>query len=902
MAFSFSSRRSRRWRNCLLASALTPFLATLVAFPLPSKDVTLTAIELYDGSSGPAYVHITEVLINNKPEVRNCASAQKIDKSAYGKFPKVLLGPGATLDYGKDGVLTLTKDGSASCVLPSNLKFAKNGPFTAAELASQVVLQAKILSKGADANQPAPPLKPGVTLVFVVAPDVELAEFLRAGRAATIPQWQDYLGKFPTATHASRAKEALTSLLVADGAHDLDAYQKSLSSPAREYPALKKAKARAQEALTVLPSSDAASKLDADSRAEIAKIIAEGQSAMQAYRQALSAHTPGYAHLTTAGQLAAALTEIDPHYDPAFALENEVSKESGTLESKLQSAESLVAAKQFDPAFAAIAPYVSFAKELPRIDQIVQATYEFHIQQGQELAGKQDWDGALKEFQKASEIRETDEVAASLKSAKAELQSTNDRHAADLAIQQSQAMATAGEFIPAYELLLSLPQRQKVLVTAQMQQLAPSYVTAASEAALELKQAHDPIRGLQDELQIERAYGYLNQANSMTNDPKLRDRQQDLADKLSAWFLIQAKKYMEKPLGSGAGLCWSYLDKALAYNASNLGEVRDEKTRAAAAYQMRSTISIRVSFRDQTSRRDSAGFAEQLEDALATGLENSGLPVRIIRTGDNPPLEPNFQLIGDVLQHRPSKVPTTKSKESKFRAGSQQAPNDDWNKANREWEAAKLDLDKAQTVLQAAIARNKKKEIADANKKVTEAQKRVEDDLAKLDLTPKTLSTDIIKPYTYTETTVDLGAIVQLQFRIHDFSGTMVENSPPITRQDTKRFTILDDVSPEDTEGIKKGGTIPDEIQFLTDIENQARDALLKTARESVAKFPDEIFEKARKRWESNDAEGAAEFYILYLNSTAAQANPKRDQAQQFLKDHFNIKRTLSAQPLSASN
>jgi hypothetical protein len=902
MTFSSSARRSRHRRDCLVSSALAAFLATLVVFPLHSKDVSLTAIELYDGPNGPAYVHIMEVLINGKTEVRSCRSTQKIDKSAYSKLPKVLLGPGAALEYGKDGILTLSKDGAASCVVPSNLKFAKSGPATAAELASQAVLQAKILSKGADANQPAPALKPGVKLVFVVSADVELAEFLRAERASTIPQWQDYLGKFPTATHTSRAKEALTSLLVQDGDGNLDAYRKLFSGPAREYGKLKNAKERAQQALGVWPSSVPASKLDEESKAEMGKIIGEAQTEMQAYRQALKAQTAGYAHLTAAGELAGALIGIDPHYEAAFSLENEVANESRTLESKLQSGESLVGAKQFDQGFAAIAAYASFAKEVPRIDQIVQAAYEFHMQQGQELAGAHDWDGAVKEFQKASEIRETEQVKASLKGAKAELQAANDRHAADLAVHQSQAFATAGQFIPAYELLLNLPQRQRVLVAAQMEQLSPSYIAAASEAAMDLQQAHDPIRGLQDELQIERAYGYLRQANSMTNDPRMRDRQQDLADKLSEHFLTQAKKYMEKPLGSGAGLCWSYLDKALAYNASNLQQVRDERTRAAAAYQMRSSISIRVSFRDQTSRRDSAGFAEQLADALATGLENSGLPVRIFRPDDNPPLEPNFQLIGDVLQHRPLKVPTIKSKESKYRTGEQQSPNEDWNKANREYEAAKLDLEKAQTVLQGATARGKKKEISDANNRVTATQKRVEDDLAKLDLTPKTLATDIIRPYTYTETTVDLGAVVQLQFRIHDFTRNVVENSPPITRQNSKRFIVLDDVKPEDTEGVKKEGSIPDEIQLLTDVENAARDALLKSARESVAKFPDEIFEKARKYSERGDFEGAAEAYILYLNSTSADTSSKREQAQQFLKDHFNIKRTLSAGLLNAGN
>ena len=247
MAFSFSPPVSRCRRYCLL----TVFVVCLAVFvsPLHSKNVVLTAIELYDGPNGPAYVHITDVLINGKVELRSCGSTEKIDKSAYGKLPRVVLAPGMALEYGKDDVLTLAKDGAATCVVPGNLKFIKNGPVTAAQLASQAVLQAKILSTGADANQPAPALKPGVKLVFVVSADVELAEFLRTERASTIPQWQDYLGKFPTAVHAPRAKEALTSLFIQAGSSSLDAYRKSLASSARDYAALRNAKVQAAQAI-----------------------------------------------------------------------------------------------------------------------------------------------------------------------------------------------------------------------------------------------------------------------------------------------------------------------------------------------------------------------------------------------------------------------------------------------------------------------------------------------------------------------------------------------------------------------------------------------------------------------------------------------------------------------------
>lgn len=893
MAFRLFARISQHSRFSPRKGWIAACLVVLFAAPTQSKDVQLTAIELYDGPGGPSYVHITGVLINGKVEVRSCASTTKIDKSVYGKLPRVSLEVGASLEYGKDGVLLLTRDAVPSCVVPGNLKFEKNSPFTPAELAARAVLQAKILSSGSDADQPAPQLKPGVKIIFVSAPDVELAEFLRADRAATIPLWQDYLGKYPSSSHTAQAKQTLTSLLARDGANNLNAYRKSLSASTRDYAALKNARMQATQALAVLPSFVAAGKLDDETKAELERIITEGKNEIQAYRQALKARASGYAHLTAAGKLAAALFEIDPHYGPSLTFKTDAYNETQALSSKLRSAESLAGVKRFDEALEAVSSYVGFVDEVPGLGAIVKADYEFHYGRGEELAAARNWDGAVQEFQKASEIQKTEQALASLKNAKTEMEAFNDKHTADLAIQQSQALAASGQFIQAYEVLANLPPRRRALVAAEMDHLSPSYVQAASDTAKQLQQAHDPIRGLKDEQEIERAYGYLAQANALTNDPKLKDRQQDLADKLSEYYLQQAKRYMEKPLGSGAGIGWFDLEKALVYKASNLEAVRDERTRTAAAYQMRSSLSIRVVFRDQTSRRDSAGFADQLADALATGLETSGLPVRVIRPGENPAFEPNFQLIGDVLQHRRMMVPTSKSRESKYRAGEQETPNENWNKANRDYESATLDLQRAQGALQGATAHGKKKEIAEANAEFTAAQKKVEDARAKLDAIPKTLPTDIVKPYTYTEKTVDMGAVVQLQFRINDFSGNPVEGPVPIGKEDNRKFVVLENVKPEDTEGVKVEGTIPDEIQFLTDVENGARDTLLKAVRESVAKFPEKIFEQAKKRAETGDLDGAAESYILYLNSTAAEPNLKREQAESFLREQFNIKHAL---------
>ncbi len=56
-----------------------------------SKDVPLSAIELFDGPNGAAYVQLTDLLINGKAEVRSCGGAAQINKSNYGKLAKIPL-------------------------------------------------------------------------------------------------------------------------------------------------------------------------------------------------------------------------------------------------------------------------------------------------------------------------------------------------------------------------------------------------------------------------------------------------------------------------------------------------------------------------------------------------------------------------------------------------------------------------------------------------------------------------------------------------------------------------------------------------------------------------------------------------------------------------------------------
>ena len=439
-------------------------------------------------------------------------------------------------------------------------------------------------------------------------------------------------------------------------------------------------------------------------------------------------------------------------------------------------------------------------------------------------------------------------------------------------------------------MLTRLEPGPRALVTQRLLELEPAYISSASQRAKELQLAHTPIKGKVDEQGAQKAYDYLESASTLNEDDKnLKLRLDLLGETISDYYLQQAHKYLEKPLGSGVGLAWLYLDLAQQYKP-NREDVKDERVKSSALYQMRSKLSIRVVFRDQTSRRDSPLFAEQLSDAIATGLETSGLFVKVIRSTDTTAAEPNFQLIGDVLQHRTVVNQTVESAQSKYRAGERELANEEWVKANRADEAAVLDLQNAQKALEAAQSHNKKKEIADASNALAAAQKRVQDTHQKLDAIQKTTLNDIIKEYTYTKKTIDLDAIVELAFRLVDASGNMLDTAPPIKRTTHKVFTVLENVKPEDTEGIRPQGAPPNELRVSDRHRDRGRDTLIKAVREKVELLPKKILEQARKKAADGDLDGAAESYILFLNSSSEALKTEREEAKRFLHEQFNVR------------
>jgi hypothetical protein len=756
-------------------------------------------------------------------------------------------------------------------------------------LADRATLSGQVLSSSEKGVTALPPFKPTVKMVFVQAPDAELAEYLRANRAHSIAQWQDYLGRYPKAAHTDAAKQSLAALILKDGNDGLAAYRSSTSSSSPAYAQLRTAYLRADQAHELIPTNDDASKLRDAVHSELVLIADKIRAELQAYRQALANHTTGYAHLGISLQLTEQTLGVDPHFDQGKTLEDAIGAETKRIGAAMQSGESNIAAQHYDEAVAAISDFRAFADEEPRIGAILDTAYKHHFEQGQADIASQKWRDAVQEYQRAVSIKPNAEATAALKQAQGSLQSSNDQAAADNALQQSNAFEQDKKFIEAYEVVADLPETQRALVKDRIQALEPNYAKSASDEAKRLMDAHNPIQGRADEIGVQQAYSYLQRACTLQPDNQNLKLRRDLVSQtLSDYYVARAKTYLDKPLGSGVGVAWLYLQEAQQYQP-NRDDIRDERTKYSAIHNIRSTLSIKVVFRDQTSRRDSSGFADQLSDAIATGLETTALPVRIIRAADATPIDPNFQLIGDVLEHRPVTKPSIESLDSEYLVGTRDIPNEDWNRASREYEAANQDVQKAQRTLEATRTHGKKKDIATAQQAVDDAQKKVDTLGRKLDSIPKTKMIDVTKPYSYTKKTIDLSAVVELGFRITDTSGSVVATNPSIKKEAEKQFMVLENVKPEDTKGVKQLGTTPDENQFLGDVEIGARGDLIKEVKEKVQTLPSKILAQARKHVMDGDTDGSAEEYILYLNSTPDAQTPERDEARKFLHDQFNM-------------
>lgn len=499
-------------RNSITLSLLVFGVCVSASF---AKQPSLTVIELYDGPTGAAYLQLEDVLINGKSVFRDCTSFQTatVDKSAYAKMQKVTPSSGAVLERDNDGVLRYkTGEGQSLCLVPDNVKFDHNALYSLSDLADQATLTGVPTGSSGVAAADLPPLKKGVKLVFVTAPDPELAEFLRAQKAADTADWVSYLSKYPASSHASDANLALALLYVEAGEVSLGKYQKSMATMAPSFSDLNDSKSEVDRAQAVMPSLEQTVKLSDEIRKELTAIAEKGRGELNAYNVSFQARTPGYIHLQNARKLSEVLSGIDIDFPAGKALLEDAMTATNKFDRALTSAESSVEGKQMDIALEFVTPLRQFSNEEPRIEAVVDAVYAYDLQLAKQFAEAANWESAITQLKKTASVTDTAEVRDSLAEAGKKLVLAQDKAAAEKAQASSRQLELQHDSVGAFEVLYSLPSSQKALVADDIERLKNGYIQSAVQTAKELQKAHSPIRGLGDEIGIEKAYSYLQRA------------------------------------------------------------------------------------------------------------------------------------------------------------------------------------------------------------------------------------------------------------------------------------------------------------------------------------------------------------------------------------------------------
>ena len=867
----------------------TVFVFVLLALSIcaVAKDST-TAIVLFDGPHGAAYVQLTGVMLNGKTELRVCDQVARFDKVSYKNFPRVPLTVASSLQRGLDGVLTLTVNGKPVCVIPSNLKFDSKAEFTPAEGAENISLQGTVVgSSGIDAG--IPDFKPGVQVIFVPAPDAELADFLRAQRAKTVEAWEDFLTRHPSSSRAADARNAIAGLHENAAEAAFAEYQQSNG---QNLATLRQAALQLQAAHEASSGYEPSVKLMEAFGREVDRLLQTDRERLEAFETALRDHKAGYSQLAAARVHVEQLLTVRPHYPALLNLHRNIGSEERKLESAVLNADSLASSGRYDDAVNALGPYRCFSSEIPRIDAILRAAYKYHFDRGQRMAAGQEWEAAIIEFRSAAAIRpDNKEANAALENANFQLTAQRNQEQVRLALEKSNEYVRKNQFVEAYEVLADLPDDQRALVRSQLSALARNYVGAATRRAQLLQEVHLPIRGRADEDAVRQAYALLNRVSSLNGDPAATLKRDFLSSKISSYYLDEANQYLQKPSGSGAGIGCLYLKQAQRYAMTNVDAVKDQMAKYAALCRRRAGLSVGIVLRDQTSRADNPGFADELADAIANGLESSGAGVEVVRkpsdVGDA--MQPNFMIVGEVLDHRVVKSVNVEAPQSKYRAATHETKNPGWVQTNNDYVSAQQELATAQRALADAQSQHKKKDvIAAANDALEQAHKHADELRHQLETTDQNRVEAIVEPYHYTKKTIDLSASIQVALRVTDRAGDVIGDPVDVSKSNHKTAVVLQDVKPEDTEGITNQGVEPNEAQYLTDLEVAIRDQVVAAVRAKAADLPSKFLQEARNHAQRGDLDGAAEQYILYLNSTPETA-PDRDEAAKFLAERFNV-------------
>ncbi|MGH9600997.1 MAG: hypothetical protein ACRD24_01300 [Terriglobales bacterium] len=867
---------------------------------LPAADKRLTAVVLYEGGRGAAYAVVSDLTLNEKREVYVCDGFSTLDKDQYRRLPKIPLLSPSSLRRAADGSLVLATSSGQQCVVPLNLKLEGKVSYQLAGLAAQTTLQGKLEARSSNSDAILPPFRAVTEIHFTSTWDTGFAEYLRARSVQSVAFWKDFLRQFGNGPHGGEARTSLARLLAAEAEREMSAFRESSRTAAKpSYEPLRRSLALAEEALRIHAGSAEASALKQQIQKQVGAMLASARLSVEAFRKSLNEGTPGYARLQEALTRLEDIRSVDPMFAGAEAVYVEARELAGGLEQAVASAEALAASRRFDEAYRTIARYRQYAAELPRIQAIIDRAFQFRLEKARALMANSQWEAASKELQTALSYKEDAGAARELLTAESELAKARDRATAEEAVELSQQFATQKKFIEAYDSLSRLTASQRAYVGDQMAALEPGYRQDLLARAQQLVRLHLPIRGVADQEGARQAWDYLRLASELNEEDVVQVRMDVLGERISQYYLERARELLAKPRGSGAGLAWHLLQEAQRFQPDAAG-VRDLLTQYAPLYETRAKLSVAIQLRDLTSRRDSLGFADQLADTVAAGLEASGLPgIKVLPRssqpasdaagGDARDRESNFLLLGDILQHQLLRKVDLQGVASRYRASQREVKNPAWVQVNNQVQ----ELDRSYQV-----ARELHQSRAGSmNKRDAEASQRNLDDLAarreaarrqllKLD---ENLLQDVILPYNYTRRTIMLTANVEVAFRLAEPNAAANQPALNVRSQIPKQFILLEDVSPHDVEGVVAKGTLPDENQVLAQAEREVQDQLVAKLIEQLKQLPARMLTEARNLVNLGDQAGAAEKYIQYLNSTTSPSTPERTEALGYLKKEFGV-------------
>ncbi len=863
-----------------------------------AADKRLTAVILYEGSRGLAYVVVSDLTLNDKREVYVCDGFGTLDKAQYKRLTKIPLDV-SVLRRAQNRALLMAAGGGERCVVPSNLKLEGKVPYQLAGLVDQTTMKGNIVGRSSNSDAVLPAFRAVSEIHLTAAWDSDLAEFLRARGVQSVALWKDYLRQFGQGPRSSEARQSLARLLAADAEREMSVFRESSRTAAKpSYEPLRRSLALAQEALQVHAGSAEAAALRDQIHKQMGGMLASARLSVEAYRKSLADKTPGYARLQEALTRLEDMRTIDPVFPGAEAVFVEARQLAGSVEQAASAAEALAGSQRFDEAYRAITPYRQYSGELSRIDSIVQRAFRWRREKARTLMLNSQWEEASKELRAALAYKQDEEAARALLTVETELAKARDRSRAEEAIEISQRFAAQRKFIEAYETLSGLTENQRVYVADNMAALQPGYRQDLLARAQQLVRLHLPIRGVADQQGARQAYDYLRQAWELDEQDVVQVRMDVLGERISQYYLERARELLAKPRGSGAGLGWHLLLEAQRFQP-DAAAVRDLLTQNAPLYETRAKLSVGIQLRDLTSRRDSLGFADQLSDTMAAGLEASRLPGIKIFARRNQPADSssgelsqqdtNFLLLGDILQHQLLRKVDVQGVPSRYRASQREIKNPAWVQANNQAMELERSYQVAREVHQSRFGSMNKREAEASANNVEQLRVRAESARRAAQKLDENLLQDVILPYNYTKRTIMLTATVEIAFRLADPRSAATQPMQTVRSQIPKQFILQEDVSPHDVEGVVAKGSLPDENQLLAEAERDAQMQLLAKLVEQLRQAPAGLLADARQLVAVGALAGAAERYIQYLNSTEPQDTPERNEALTYLKNEFGV-------------